>query len=310
MSLWFVRPTCFELNNALIVEDDMERIGFIGVGSIGTPMARCLMRNGYKLTVCDKRPEALEIFREMGTRTTDKPADCADNEMIIVMVANDSQVKEVVLGSQGFLDAVDPRRPPLLAIMSTILPQTTQELAPKCSRKNVRLVDAPVSGMPVAAEEGKLSIMVGGEEADLDAMRPVFEVMGENVYHTGLLGTGDVTKLVNNIIGVTNLFLSVEAMLVGQRCGMDPYKLASILETSSGRNFSTKDWEKGRAVFKFFSQSLDLSKVLVDLSRKDLEHAQKLAKEVDLACPLLDYIVQAVNNFSYEEIKERWHSVV
>jgi 3-hydroxyisobutyrate dehydrogenase-like beta-hydroxyacid dehydrogenase len=288
----------------------MERVGFIGVGSIGAPMARCLIRSGYKLTVCDKRPEALEILGEMGARVTDKPSDCADNEMIIVMVANDSQVKEVVLGSEGLLDAVDPSRPPLLAIMSTVLPQTTQELAPNCALKNVRLVDAPVSGMPVAAEEGKLSIMVGGEEADLAAMRPVFEAMGENVYHTGSLGTGDVTKLVNNIIGVTNLFLSVEAMLVGQKCGMDPYKLATILETSSGRNFSTKEWEKGRAVFKFFSQSLNLSKILVDLSRKDLEHAKELAKNLNLACPLLDHIVQAVNNFSYEEIQERWHSVI
>ena len=99
-------------------------------------------------------------------------------------------------------------------------------------------------------------------------------------------------------------------MLIGQKCGVDPYKLASILETSSGRNFSTKDWEKGRAVFKFFSQSLDLSKVLVDLSRKDLEHAKELARNVNLACPFLDHIVQAVNNFSYEEIQERWHSVI
>jgi 3-hydroxyisobutyrate dehydrogenase len=287
----------------------MKKIGFIGVGSIGAPMARCLFRAGYSLTVCDKSPTALKTFREMGARVTDKPADCADQDMIIVMVANDSQVKEVVSGPEGFLKAVDPKRPPFLAIMSTILPQTTQGLAPQCAKKNVRLVDATVSGFPVVAEAGKLTIMVGGEKEDLEAMRPVFMAMGENIYHTGLLGSGDVAKLVNNIVGITNLFLSAEAMLVGKKYGMDLSKMAAIMETSSGRNFSTKDWERGRANFTFFAQSLDLSKVLVDLCVKDLEHAQELAKNAGLACPLLDQIVQAVKLFTYEEIKERFHAV-
>lgn len=287
----------------------MKKIGFIGVGSMGAPMARCVFRAGYSLTVCDKSPTALKTFREMGARVTDKPADCADQDMIIVMVANDSQVKEVVSGPEGFLKAVDPKRPPFLAIMSTILPQTTQGLAPQCAKKNVRLVDATVSGFPVVAEAGKLTIMVGGEKEDLEAMRPVFMAMGENIYHTGLLGSGDVAKLVNNIVGITNLFLSAEAMLVGKKYGMDLSKMAAIMETSSGRNFSTKDWERGRANFTFFAQSLDLSKVLVDLCVKDLEHAQELAKNAGLACPLLDQIVQAVKLFTYEEIKERFHAV-
>jgi len=287
----------------------MKKIGFIGVGSIGAPMARCVFRAGYSLTVCDKSPAALKTFREMGARVTNKPADCADNDMIIVMVADDSQVKEVVSGPEGFLKAVDSKRPPLLAIMSTILPQTTQGLAPHCANKSVRLVDATVSGLPVVAEAGKLTIMVGGEKEDLEAMRPVFMAMGENIYHTGLLGSGDVAKLVNNIVGITNLFLSAEAMLVGKKYGMDLSKMAAIMETSSGRNFSTKDWERGRATFAFFAQSLDLSKVLVDLSVKDLEHAKELAKNAGLACPLLDHIVQAVKLFTYEEIKERWHAV-
>ena len=288
----------------------MKRIGFIGLGSIGAPMARCIVRAGYQIVVCDKRPKSLVIFKEMGAIVTEKVSDCADREVVIVMVADDAQVREVVLGSDGLLNAVDQNRPPMLAVMSTVLPETIHKLAPKCAEKKVRLVDAPVSGFPTLAEQGKLSIMVGGEKVDVDAMRPVFEVMGENIYHTGALGSGDVTKIVNNIIGITNMFLSVEAMLIGQKCGMEPFKLAPILETSSGRNFATKDWEKGRAVFKIFSQSIDLTKVLVDLSLKDLKHAQKLAKGANVECPLLDYIIQALSNFSYEEIKERWHSVL
>jgi 3-hydroxyisobutyrate dehydrogenase len=212
-------------------------------------------------------------------------------------------------GDDGLLKAVNPKQPPLLAIMSTILPHTTQGLAPACAKKNIRLIDAPVSGLPVVAEQGKLTIMVGGEAADLEAMRPVLKTMGENIFHTGPLGSGNVTKLVNNIVGVTNLFLSVEAMLVGKKYGLDLSKLAAIMETSSGRNFSTKDWERGKATFAFFAQSLDLSKVLVDLTRKDLQHALELARKADLSTPLLEQIVQVVEKFSYGEIKERWGAV-
>jgi len=118
-----------------------------------------------------------------------------------------------------------------------------------------------------------------------------------------------VTKLVNNIVGVTNLFLSVEAMLVGKKYGMDLTKLAAIMETSSGRNFSTKDWERGKATFAHFAQSLELSKVLVDLTRKDLQHALEMARKVHLSSPMLEQIVRVVEKFSYEEIKERWRAV-
>lgn len=113
----------------------MKRIGFIGVGSMGAPMAIRLIRANYELTVCDKRSEALDRFRQTGVRVTDKPAKCADNDMIIVMVVNDSQVEEVVQGPEGILNAVDPNRLPMLAIMSTVFPQTTQKLAPHCAKK-------------------------------------------------------------------------------------------------------------------------------------------------------------------------------
>jgi len=288
----------------------MKRIGFIGLGSIGSPMAGCIIRAGFQVTACDKNPQALDTFKKTAYRVTNKPADCAEQEMVVVMVANDDQVKAVMEGEDGLLKGVNPQKPPLLAIMSTVLPHTTQGLAPACAKKNIRLIDAPVSGLPVVAEQGKLTIMVGGQAADLEAMRPVLKTMGENIFHTGPLGSGNVTKLVNNIVGVTNLFLSVEAMLVGKKYGMDLSKLAAIMETSSGRNFSTKDWERGKATFAFFAQSLDLSKVLVDLTRKDLQHALELARKADLSSPLLEQIVKVVEKFSYEEIKERWGAVV
>jgi 3-hydroxyisobutyrate dehydrogenase len=287
----------------------MEKIGFIGVGSIGAPMARCLIRAGLQVVVCARSPRSLAPFADMAAQVTNKPSDCAGQEMVIVMVANDEQVEQVLLGSEGLLSAIDPQRPPLLAIMSTVLPQTIQTMAAACAFKGVKLVDAPVSGLPVVAEQGKLTIMVGGEAADLERMRPVFAAMGKNIFHTGALGTGEVTKLVNNILGVTNLFLCVEAMLVGKAYGLDLQRLAAILETSSGRNFATKDWERGKATFGFFAKSLELCKVGLDLAGKDLHHAQELATMAGLDTPLLDHILDAIHQFSPKKLQAQWSSV-
>lgn len=159
------------------------------------------------------------------------------------------------------------------------------------------------------AEKGKLSIMVGGEKTDFEAMRTVFRAMGENIYHTGPLGSGNLTKLINNIIGITIALLNVEVMLIGKNHGMDPYQLSTIFEGSSARNFFSNDWDKGRAYYKAFSKSLDLSKTWVDLARKDLEHAQELAREANVSCPVLIHIAEALKGFSYEDLQERWKSL-
>ena len=288
----------------------MKSIGFIGVGSMGVPMAVRLIEAGYGLTVCDKKRQALDRFKEMGIRATDKPADCADKEIIIVMVVDDAQVKEVVQGPGGVLDAVIPVCAPLLAVMSTVLPQTIHELASPCAEKGVRLVEAPVGGMPIAAARGKLSILAGGSAADLDEIRPIFGILGEHIFHTGPLGSGNITKLVNNMISITNVLLTAEAMLVGKRCGMDPFHLASILARSTGLNWLTKDWDRGRATFEFYSQDLNRCRELFDILRKDLMHAQKLAKNNDVPCPLLDQIVKGLEQSSCSEVKEQWHSVL
>jgi 3-hydroxyisobutyrate dehydrogenase-like beta-hydroxyacid dehydrogenase len=291
------------------MEGTMEKIGFIGVGSIGAPMARCVIRAGFKVTVYARSAPSRAAFADIAAQVTDKPSDCAGQDMVIVIVANDEQVEQVILGSDGLLSAIDPQRPPLLAIMSTVLPQTVEAVAAACAPKGVKLVDAPVSGGPVVAEQGKLTIMVGGELADLEQMRPVLASMGEHIFHTGALGTGQVTKLVNNILGVTNLFLCVEAMRVGKAYGMDLQRLAAILETGSGRNFSTKDWDRSKAFFGYFAKSLELCKSGMDVARKDLHHARELAKKAGLDMPFLDHILDAVNQFSPEEMQERWGSV-
>ena len=288
----------------------MKSIGFIGVGNMGAPMARRLIQAGFELTVCDASPQALERFKDLAVKTTLKPTECAICEIVIVMVTTDGQVKDVVLGSEGILHAVIPDRPPLIAVMSTVLPRTIQELAKHCAAKNVPLLDAPVSGVPIAAKEGRLSIFVGGEEKDLSVARPIFEVMGTNIYHIGRLGFGEVVKLINNILSNGNIFLIAEAMLIGRKYGLDPDKLASILDASTGRNWLTRDWSKGRQFFEMYTQNINVTQLLIDIFRKDLGHAQQLAEEEDVVCPFLDLMVEMVNGFSSSDILSRWQSVV
>jgi 3-hydroxyisobutyrate dehydrogenase len=143
----------------------------------------------------------------------------------------------------------------------------------------------------------------------VEAMRPVLEIMGSNIYHTGELGSGNITKLVNNIIGITSFFVSTEALTIAQKLGMRPHTLASILENSTGRNFLTKDWESGRKIFASFSQTVDSCKTAVNLSRKDLDYARQLAAKLELPSTFLHSIIDGITRVSYEEIHEKWQSL-
>src|SRR5690606_19184707 len=132
------------------------------VGNIGGPMAERLMRSGFDLCVCDRSDAARSHFAKIGARIADRPADCAQEEMVVFMVANEAQLEEAALGADGLAAGVDPAAPPLVAIMSTIMPEAARAIAAKLESRNLRVVDAPVSGGAVRAAKGQLSIMIGG----------------------------------------------------------------------------------------------------------------------------------------------------
>ena len=165
----------------------MKEITFIGVGGIGKPMAERLIDTGFAITVCDLSEAALEGFRKRGARTISRAAEGAEADAILVMVANDAQVKAAVLGPGGVLEGIDSERPPVVAIMSSVLPQTIQDTARELAKKNVHTLDAPVSGGSIRAAQGELTIMVGGDAADLQTIRPVFDALGNKVFHCGPL---------------------------------------------------------------------------------------------------------------------------
>ena len=284
----------------------MERIGFIGVGSMGSRMARRLQQAGYPLTVCDREPGALRAFETQGTDVAAMPADCARCDVVMLMVANDSQVKDAVLGRDGLLPAIDADAPPLVAVMSTVLPDTIHEIGDALLRRNATLVDAPVSGGVAGAEAGTLTIMVGGAEASVARVQPMLQAMASTIFHCGELGAGQLTKIVNNMVGVTNLFLVAEAMTLAKRYGLEPQRLMSIMEASSGRTTYTRDWEKRKATYSAIAASSNRMQSHLAICRKDLQCASTLAHNADVRLDVFEGIQAAVAARDDSELQALW----
>lgn len=287
----------------------MKTVGFIGVGSIGRPMAECVERAGFGLLVCDAFPAALEGFKARGTATTGRPADCGTRDMVIVMVANDDQAREVLLGPNGLIHGIDPARPPMLALMSTVLPDTVKAMAAALGPKGVRVIDAPVSGGVVRAAEGALTIMAGGAEADLAAARPVLECMAKTITHCGPLSSGEAVKICNNILGVCNVFLMVETVQIAKRLGLDPARLAAVMETSSGRSSGTQNFAAYAKMIGANGATLRAAKANADVCRKDLAHAAKLGVSTGLAVPFIDAMLKTSLEVANEDFEARWREV-
>ena len=282
------------------------KVAFIGAGGIGGPMAECLAKKGFDLTVCDMREAALEPLRKLGAGVTQRVADCATADFVIVMVATDAQALAVVLGDAGLLAAIDAAKPPRVIIMSSVLPATVREVAAALAVKNVPVLDAPVSGGRVSAANGQLTIMAGGSEADLAAARPLLEALGSNIVYCGPLGAGESVKIVNNILGVANMILMTEASRLALELGLDVDWLAGVMEKSSGRNFGTRDYASHKALYRLNTQSHETLKALLDVCRKDLALAQSLASSSKLSLPLLEAIKTALDATPNGAIGESW----
>jgi 3-hydroxyisobutyrate dehydrogenase len=284
----------------------VERIGFIGVGSMGSRMARRLQRAGHRLTVCDRDPTALRAFEALGTPVGTLPSACAASDVVILMVANDGQLRDVVLAPDGLLSAIDAAAPPLVAVMSTVLPQTIHEIAEPLLRSKVALVDAPVSGGLAGADAGTLTIMIGGAEENVARLRPILQELASTVFHCGKLGSGQLTKIVNNMVGVTNLFLAAEAMTLARRHGLDPDLLVSIMEASSGRTAYTRDWNGRKATYSAIASSATRMQSHLAICRKDLRCASTLAQDAHVRLGVLESIEAAVATSNDSELQRIW----
>ena len=195
-------------------------IGFIGLGIMGRPMAKNLVKAGHALVVHDVNQTPVQELAGLGARTADSPEAVArEAQLIILMLPNSPDVELVALGPRGLIGGV--RKDQILADMSTISPIVSQKVGAALAEKGVRMLDAPVSGGEKGALDGTLSIMVGGDAGTFQAVLPIFQVMGKTVTHLGPLGAGGFTKLANQIIVAVNLTALAEALTLAAKAGLD-----------------------------------------------------------------------------------------
>ncbi|XP_049749286.1 3-hydroxyisobutyrate dehydrogenase, mitochondrial isoform X1 [Elephas maximus indicus] len=213
-------------------------VGFIGLGNMGNPMAKNLIKHGYPLVIYDVFPDACKEFQDQGEQVVSSPADVAEKaDRIITMLPTSINAIEVYSGANGILKNV--KKGSLLIDSSTIDPAVAKELAKEIEKMGAVFMDAPVSGGVGAARSGNLTFMVGGVEEEFAAAQELLGCMGSNVLYCGAIGTGQAAKICNNMLLAISMIGTAEAMNLGIRLGLDPKLLAKILNMSSGRCWSS-----------------------------------------------------------------------
>ena len=250
-----------------------KEIGFIGLGAMGIHMARNLVKAGFPLTVYDVNPQPVKDLVSLGAKEAKSSAEAAKGvEVVITMLPQDEQVKEVALGPKGVLEGAKPGT--VFIDMSSIAPHTSKQVAAEAQKKGVKFLDAPVSGGTGGAEKATLTIMVGGDKALVDEHMEILQVMGKTIYHVGDVGMGETVKMVNQMLVGINLAGIVEALVMGTKLGVAPEVLYKIIRASSGNSFMLDSRVPNFILAGNFTQP----GFAVDLLRKDLGLSLESAK--------------------------------
>ena len=266
----------------------MERIGFIGLGIMGKPMAGNLLKAGYSLVVHNRSRAAVEELVAEGATAASSPKEVAgQSDVVITMLPDSPDVEQVVLGSDGVAEGISSGM--LFIDMSTIAPGTSRNVYETLRAKGVESLDAPVSGGEVGAKEATLSIMVGGTQAAFQRARPIFEVMGKNIVLIGEPGAGQVTKACNQIVvGVTIQAVS-EALILARKSGVDPARVREALLGGFAQS-RILDLHGQRIIDRTFQPGFR-----VRLHRKDLAIALQTGREVSLPLMLTSQVAELMN---------------
>ena len=262
-----------------------ERIGLIGLGIMGKPMARNLLKAGYTLTVHNRSRGPVDELAAEGARPAGSPREVAEqSDVIILMLPNSPHVQDVMTGENGVFAGARPSS--LIVDMSTISPVVATDLAQEARQRGLGMLDAPVSGGDVGAIQGTLSIMVGGSAEDFERAKPIFEVLGKTIVHVGESGAGQVVKACNQIVVALTIEAVSEALVLGQKAGVDPKVIVQVLSGGlaanrvmevRGPNFLEHNFKPG---FK------------VELHQKDLGIALAAGREYGVALPVTAIVEQ------------------
>jgi 2-hydroxy-3-oxopropionate reductase len=206
----------------------MTQIGFIGLGIMGTPMALHLLKAGHALAVHGRRPETMTLLTEAGAIGCGSPREVAERaEVIFVMVSDTPDVERVIFGPGGVIEGARPGS--VVVDMSSIAPLATRDMARRLAEKDVAMLDAPVSGGQIGAQNATLSIMVGGKPEVFERVLPLFQLMGKNIVHVGDNGAGQTAKVCNQVVVAGTVLAVSEALLIATKAGVDPAKVRQAL---------------------------------------------------------------------------------
>jgi 3-hydroxyisobutyrate dehydrogenase len=257
-------------------------VGFVGVGNMGWPMAACLVNSGFTVNINDSRREVANNFvQQVGGSAPDSLRELAAGSSVIVTMLPTSVIVERVLaeGDDNLFAGMQPGT--IIIEMSSGVPSVTQRLAEKVADLGGSLIDAPVSGGVPRAKTGQLAIMVGGDAATIDRAMPVLSAMGTSVLRTGAVGSGQAMKALNNLVSTGGFLIGIEALLIGQRFGLDPAVMTDVLNAATGMNNSTQKKFKQFVLSRRFDAGFTMG-----LLAKDLSIALQVGRETGTAAPL------------------------
>ena len=256
-------------------------IGFVGIGNMGWPMAACLVRAGFPVVVNDSRRAVANNFaQQIGGTAPDSLCQLADASDVIITMLPTSAIVAAVLGS-GDDNLFAGLKPGTVVVeMSSGIPSMTQELAEKVAALGGHMIDAPVSGGVPRAKTGELAIMAGGDPKIIDRVMPVLAAMGSNVLRTGAVGSGQAMKALNNLVSAGGFLIGIEALLIGQRFGLDPAVMTDVLNAATGMNNSTQKKFKQYVLSRKFDAGFTMG-----LLAKDLSIALQVGRETATPTP-------------------------
>lgn len=263
----------------------LEKVGFIGLGIMGMPMARNLLKAGFEVVAYNRTKSKAEQLAKEGAKKADSPRELAmECPVVITIVSDTPDVEEVILGKDGVIEGIKPGS--VVIDMSTISPQATQEIAARLRQKEAHMLDAPVSGGEQGAIKGTLSIMVGGDAEVFERCKPIFEAMGKNIAHVGSNGMGQTVKLVNQILVAGNLNAVVEGLVFSQKAGVDLDKAINAIKGGAAGSWQLENLGP-RIIKRDFSPGF-----MVDLMQKDLRLIMETAAAMKTPLPVTSLIHQ------------------
>ena len=280
----------------------MKKVGFIGLGNMGLPMANNILKTGIEVNAFDLSTDAMQKADELGMITKSYASEVIENiDALITMLPNDTAVENIYL-KEDLIGKISKNT--IVIESSTINPEISKKVSKKATDMNIPMLDAPVSGGVKGAELGTLTFIVGGDEANLKKATPLFEIMGDKTFYAGQSGSGQIAKLCNNMLLAIHMCGTAETIAMGVNNGLDPAILSEIMKNSSGGNWSLEKYNPFPGVMKEAPASKNYSGgFLNSLMLKDLNLAEELANQSNSNTPmgkLARDLYEELNNQGFE----------